>query len=129
MNEVNTNKKEAGACALLPAVFCARGVHGHLLVLVPKRKGSGYLKSCFGWHGKNEAANVFDEEKPEWFVTGDTCDLDKHLSIELKVYPWEKDFEKGIKETLAALQKSFPHVKEWKEDCALFWREVEKNGR
>lgn len=120
------DKKLLPTNAMLPAVFCARDTN-NFLILIPKKKGKGYLKSCFGWHSKNKAANIFDDEKPDWFVTGDTCDLDAHLSIELKVRWWEKGFDKGIKETIAALQKSFPYVKEWKEDCELFWREVKKN--
>lgn len=102
---------------MLPAVFCARG--RQLLVLIPKKRGGGYLKSCFGWHSKNEAAKIFDEEKPNWFVTGDTCDIDGYLSIDLKLNTWDNDFQKGIEETISSLKKCFPYVIKWEDNSIL----------
>lgn len=92
-----------------------------MCVLIPKRKSDGFLKSCFGFDSKNETSKLFDEIKPDWFLTGDYCDLDGYLSLDLRLPIDHPDFKSGIQETVQALLKVFPYVTEFIEDDKKFW--------
>lgn len=86
-------------------------------VLIPKRKGTGYCKSVFGFHSSNKQSQLFDDIKPEWFA-GDTCDIDGYLDIEIRIpNDWanNKEYKEGLSLTIDALKQCFPFVTEFQE--------------
>ena len=94
-------------------------IMGHILIVIPKRKAEGYLKSCFGWHSHNQQSLEWMQLKPD-FCSGDYCDLDNHLDISLN-----KDIrfdKKKTAELLYSLKLVFPHIEEFKHDDTLFWK-------
>lgn len=89
-------------------------------ILIPKRRGVGYCKSVFGGHHSNANHKKFENIKPNWFC-GDTCDVDGYLIIDTKIKTFQIGYDKGLKETLAALKEVFPFISEFKRDYDQFW--------
>lgn len=94
-----------------------------LCILIPKRRGTGFCKSVFGWHSANKNCSLFEDVKPSWFC-GDTCDIDGYLQIDLTLSSWDKKYNEGVELTLSALKEVFPFVSEFQENDELFWSAV-----
>lgn len=92
--------------------------HTSFNIVIPKKRGEGHLKSCFGWHSHNKASSLFDDIKPE--KAGDTCDIDGYLSINTHLRSWEKGYKKLISDIVAALKQCFPYVDKFTESN-VFW--------
>jgi len=92
------------------------GTRKTLSVLIPKKIGSGYLKSPFGGHHANEQYSDFTDSTV-WgdlknIVGWDVCDIDGYLAIGLcSSSPSDEDIQKVLKE----LQRVFPRISEWDE--------------
>lgn len=100
----------------LVGLYCTQQTS--LNVLVPKRRGSGYCKSVFGFHSHNAASEKFVtlcDKHFNWFSNGDFCDLDGFLQITVTMNWWEPRYKDGLRLALAALKSCFPFVSEFKE--------------
>jgi hypothetical protein len=98
------------------------GALGHLMILIPKKTGNGYLKQPFGGAHANDAYRAFQRSHPAWFlnITG-SDDSDGYIEIATKINSWDADFERGVSETMAALIAVFPHVEAWEKNTILFF--------
>jgi len=99
-------------------------LNSDFLVTVPKRRGKGYLKSCFGWSYHNAQSLQWLDEHPTEYATGDVCDIDGYLSLQMVHDISQDEHELGIVAIVDVLKRIFPHVDEWVEDAEMFWESV-----
>jgi len=96
-------------------------------VSIPKQRGVGQLKNCFGFEGRTNAAakRFIDECDTRYVDNWEWCDMDGYLVLEMTSYdylPAAADCKKSI---IATLQSIFPYINEWVEGEASFWNAVE----
>lgn len=85
------------------------GISYQLAVLIPKKKGDGFLKSPFGGHHCNDYYRKFTSLAPRG--TGDCVDIDGYLAIGVSYNPSQR----LVKDICSALKKTFPHISNFKE--------------
>mgnify|MGYP007125706975 CR=1 FL=1 len=110
------------------AIYCL--LNTTINVLIPKRRGTGYCKSVFGFHSANKVSETFDTLRDygknpfNWFA-GDTCDIDGYLSIETKLFWMDERYKEGARLTISALKVCFPFVTEFKQvDPDYFFKQI-----
>ena len=91
---------------ILYYVGIARGVS----ILIPKRRGVGYLKAPFGGHHCNDAYRAFTSE-----IQSDCFDIDGYLFVGTS-YNWQsQEYRDFTSEVLQVLLEIYPHCSGAKE--------------
>jgi hypothetical protein len=91
-----------------------------LSVLIPKRRGTGYLRYPLGHHRVEKLADI------EYDEGIDLCGIDGYLQLE---YGYRKPDERREIEA-RVMPKLAAHFgfTSWHEDCALFWKILQPNA-
>lgn len=99
------------------------GIQNSVCVLIPKKRGKGYLKSPFGGHHANLQYRQFNQSNLE--KVGDSVDIDGYLSIEIRANSWDKDYYDVVHSVMDELMEVFPQIKGYEEiDSPTFWSHV-----
>lgn len=86
---------------------------GGLNVLIPKRRGEGYLAVPYGHHAVAALGQIEAEEGI------DMCGLDGYLELDYRRCSDERDAI--VARVMPKLAKHFG-FKSWREDTKLFWK-------
>ncbi len=90
---------------------------GGLNILIPKRRGAGYLKCPIGHHPVAALSDI------EVAVSADFCGLDGYLQVEyIRTVPQDKEAEAVAK--IMPMLASYFGFKTWREDTRAFWKVV-----
>ena len=97
---------------------------GGLNVLIPKRRGTGYLKCPLGHHVVKALSDVESD------VGCDLCGLDGYLQVDYYHRPHGRSKSEAEATTLIMpmLAKHFGFTT-WREDTQLFWKIVESGNK
>ena len=99
------------------------GIKGCVAILIPKKRGVGYLKSPFGGHYAGEKYKEFCSLNLTY--AGDAFDIDGYLSIGLGLNSWDADYIKAVTEIMEGVISIFPQCCGFKEvDSPTFWSHV-----
>lgn len=99
------------------------GIQNRVCVLIPKKRGKGYLKSPFGGHHANLQYRKFNQSNLE--KVGDCVDIDGYLSVDIRANSWGKDYYDVVHSIMDELMDVFPQIKGYEEiDSPTFWSHV-----
>ena len=92
---------------------------GGLNILIPKRRGTGYLKVPFGHHAVSGLNDI------ECAVSADFDGLEGYLSVEYihRPHGYSKSEEEAVALIMPMLAKHYGFTT-WREDAKLFWKIV-----
>ena len=97
------------------------GIHKCISILVPKKRGIGYLKSPFGGHHCNK--HYFEFTSLNLTYVGDCCDIDGYLSIDFRLNQWDEEYQFAINEIMTGIVTVFKQCEGYKEiDAETFYR-------
>ena len=98
------------------------GIQKGVAILIPKKRGTGYLKSPFGGHHANDKYREFGDYTIKG--KGDSVDIDGYLFVEISFSSWEPAYDQCVKEIMEALCEIFPQVEGYGEIHSEFWDHV-----
>jgi len=99
------------------------GLLESISLLIPKQRGSGYLKSPFGGHHSNERYWRFLEAIGQLTQVDD---IDGYVNVSTRYLGQFDDKEEFEKKVMEAVIKVFPQVEKYEEiQHAEFWKIVE----
>lgn len=92
---------------------------GGLNVLIPKRRGTGYLRVPYGHHNDPKLNRIADA------IRADVCGLDGYLAFEISLSRQDRERIVGIVLPMLAAHFGFT---QWREDPKAFWAELLPNN-
>lgn len=90
--------------------YCSDAIHQVIAVLIPKRKGEGFLKSPFGGHHSNKYYWDFMNKMTNERHFKDVSDIDGCAYVSTYLCYYEEGFDKHEENILKALESVFKHV-------------------
>lgn len=90
-------------------------IKGAVCIIVPKKRGDGFLVSALGWHYNTEKYQSFIEKTAHVLGVMGVSDCDGYLSVELKKNSWEDGFYDDVNLVLDAIKDIHQHIEEFKE--------------
>ena len=87
----------------------------NMYVLIPKKRGEGFLKYALGGHHGNDKYRelIYHDVVSEYF--GDVTDVDGYVSIEMKGHGLDDTFKSKASEVRAVIKELFPQIRNWKQ--------------
>lgn len=92
-------------------------------VSIPKQRGIGQLKNCFGFQGRmnNASRRFIDECNTKHVDDWEWSDMDGYLVLQMTCYNYEPAAADCKKSIIGTLQSIFPYINEWIEGADSFW--------
>ena len=98
------------------------GIHKEVAILIPKKRGVGYLRSPFGGHHTNR--QYFDFCDYNIKGKGDSVDIVGYLVVGISFYSLQPEYDQCVKEIMEALCEIFPQADGYEEIHSEFWNYI-----
>lgn len=130
MKQTDTNTDRKPVLPLLPgsqsyALYFYSSQYLH--VAIPKKKGSGFLKSALGGHhaNKNTMSFIYDDELRGIINFYHTTDVDGYLYIKMVKADYMSGFEDDLKIVLSKIKDVWCQITDFKHITAdEFWNVI-----